>query len=76
MEQEKVNEILEKHKKWYYDQANGERADLRGAKLCGADLRGAKNIPFIPYACPNSGSFIGYKKASNLIVELIEEVKQ
>lgn len=80
MEQEKLNEILEKHKKWYYDQANGERADLRNANLSGAnllranlfcaDLRGAKNIPFIPYACPNSGSFIGYKKASNLIVEL------
>ena len=45
-------------------------ADLRGADLCGADLCGAKNIPFIPYACPDFGSFIGYKKAQGLIVEL------
>ena len=60
-------------------------ADLRGANLCGANLCGAnlcyanlcdanlcgaENIPFIPYACPDVGSFIGYKKANGLIVEL------
>ena len=45
-------------------------ADLRGVKLANADLRDAKNLPFIPYYCPESGSFIGYKKASNYIVEL------
>ena len=45
-------------------------ADLLGANLLGANLRGAKNIPFIPYACPDFGKFIGYKKASNCIVEL------
>ena len=46
------------------------RADLTGANLRGADLTGAKNIPFIPYACPDFGIFIGYKKASGYIVEL------
>ena len=55
-------------------------ADLCGANLCGANLRhadlsnanlcGAENIPFIPYACPDFGKFIGYKKASGCIVEL------
>ena len=46
-------------------------ADLRGADLRGADLSGAKNIPFIPYACPDFGMFIGFKKArDNLIVVL------
>ena len=41
-------------------------AYLSGANLCGADLSGA----FIPYSCPDTGSFIGYKKANNMIVEL------
>ena len=55
-------------------------ADLRYANLCGAnlhnanlryaDLCGAVNVPFIPYACPDFGMFIGYKKASGYIVEL------
>ena len=61
------------------------KADLRGADLLGADLRGADlrcadlrcadlsgaKMPFIPYACPDFGSFIGYKKAyGDVIVEL------
>ena len=45
-------------------------ADLRGANLYEADLRGAENVPFIPYSCPDFGSFIGYKKANGYIVEL------
>ena len=58
-------------------------ADLRDANLCDAylryaDLRGAKNLPFIPYACPDTGSFIGYKKASNMIIklEITEDAKR
>ena len=50
--------------------ANLSDADLRYANLSDADLSGAKNIPFIPYACPDTGSFIGYKKANGYIVEL------
>ena len=54
-------------------------ADLRGADLRGADLCDAKNIDsiiwsiytvFYPLQCPESGSYIGYKKARGLIVEL------
>lgn len=42
-------------------------ADLYGvytydASFYGADLRGAKNVPFIPMACPDTGSFTGWKK--------------
>ena len=54
----------------YLSCANLSRADLSGANLRDADLRDAENVPFIPYACPDFGSFIGYKKAQNLIVEL------
>ena len=45
-------------------------ADLRGANLCGADLCGAINFPNIPMACPSDGSFIGWKKAHDMIVKL------
>ena len=45
-------------------------ADLRWATLYEADLRGAKGVPFIPMACPDSGEFIGWKKASDYIVKL------
>ena len=54
-------------------------ADLRGANLYGADLSGAKNVDevkwnmytiFYPLQCPETGSFIGYKKASGYIIEL------
>ena len=58
-------------------------AYLRGAYLSGADLRGAylsgaKNIPYIPYACPDFGMFIGFKKASGYIVvlEIPEDAKR
>lgn len=45
-------------------------AELRYADLSGANLSGAKNIPFIPMACPDTGAFIGYKKASGYILKL------
>ena len=51
--------------------ANLNNAYLRSANLNNADLSGAKNIPFIPIACPDYGSFIGYKIVeNNYIVEL------
>ena len=52
-------------------------ADLRGANLCRADLRGAnlrdanlrdadlRDANGIPLSCPDSGSFIAFKKANN-----------
>ena len=49
--------------------ANLYGADLNGANLYGADLDGAINVKF-PIACPEKGSFIAFKKASEHIVEL------
>ena len=46
-------------------------ADLRMANFSGAYLSGAINIPFIPMACPETGSFTAYKKASGRIVKLL-----
>lgn len=58
-------------------------ANLRGANLFGANLRDADlscasmdqmiwdiHTVFYPLQCPDSGSYIGYKKASGLVVEL------
>ena len=53
-------------------------ANLRGANLFGADLSCASmdqmiwniHTAFYPLQCPDSGSYIGYKKASGLVVEL------
>ena len=50
--------------------ANLRIVNLYGANLCDADLRGAEDFPYIPYSCPDFGSFIGYKKANGYIVEL------
>ena len=44
-------------------------ANISGADLSGADISGAKNIN-CPISCPEKGSFIGFKKANGLIVEL------
>ena len=55
--------------------ANQRGANLCGADLCGVDLRnadlcGVENL-VSPIACPEKGSFIGWKKCrGNLIVEL------
>ena len=73
-----LKEILERHRHWWNEDCEGWRymradlsgADLSGANLSGAYLSGAENVPFIPMACPDTGSFIGFKKASGHIVML------
>ena len=64
--------------------ANLYGANLRDADLCNADLRGAKlrgakntdkiawnaHTAFYPLQCPETGSFIGYKKAAGKIIML------
>ena len=55
--------------------ANLRCTNLRCTNLCGADLRGAENIPFIPMVCPEIGSYIAFKKADEHIVvlEILED---
>ena len=45
-------------------------AYLRAADLRGADLSDAKQIPYIPLACPSDGAFIGWKKVGRYLVKL------
>ena len=46
------------------------QADLHGAKLLDAKINNNAAMTFVPMACPDSGSFIGWKKASGKIVKL------
>lgn len=77
-----LKKILDEHLLWLNGEG-GSRADLRNADLCGANLFGADlrcasmdqmmwniHTAFYPLQCPDSGSYIGYKKASGLVVEL------
>ena len=83
MNKEELAKVLENHMHWLNEDCYGwenmkadlSSADLRYADLSSADLRNADlcgaKMPFIPYACPDFGSFIGYKKArGDVIVEL------
>ena len=50
--------------------ANLYGVDIRSANLCNADLSNAKNVPFMPMACPDSGAFTAWKTAHGFIVKL------
>ena len=46
----------------FLEGADLNEADITVAVLNDAHLNGAKNIPYIPLACPSEGAFIGWKK--------------
>ena len=77
--QAQLSEILRNHQHWLDNdvdgwegmQANLSGADLPGANLSRANLSGAKNIPYVPMACPDNGSFTCWKKARGYIVKLL-----
>ena len=52
------------------DGASFGGATLNGVSLNGSCLDGVINFPFIPFACPDTGSFIGWKKAHGKIIKL------
>ena len=73
---EQLDNILKKHTLWVENESGGERADLsganlRGANLSGADLSRAKNLN-LPMACPEEGSFIGFKQCRNSFIVKLE----
>lgn len=86
MTNKELKKVLKLHKKWLNDEEGGVRADLReavlhganmqganmqGANMRGTNMQGAKNIPFLPLACPEKGEFVAFKKCSGYIVELL-----
>ena len=54
----------------YLRSADLRGADLQGAYLRGADIEDDLLNKFYPIACPESGAFIAWKKASRKIVKL------
>ncbi len=50
--------------------ASLDGANLTGTNLDGTNLDGATNVPFIPFACPSDGAFIGWKKVNNHLIML------
>lgn len=69
-----LNDILRNHKHWLLEDCEGwenMRANLSRANLSGANLTWAKNIPYIPMTCPDTGEFTGWKKAGGKIVKLL-----
>lgn len=73
MKIEELNEILEKHQHWL--NGNCEGWESMKADLHGADLREAKNVPYIPMCCPEEDEFIGWKKASTSDNKVIVKLK-
>ena len=76
IEPDKLKKILEDHLHWIREDCDGwedmranlygaylSGANLSGANLSGETLSGANEISFIPLSCPDTGSFIGWKKA-------------
>lgn len=66
---EELNKILENHLHWIREDCPGW--DQMRADLSGADLYGAKNVPFIPMSCPDTGEFTAWKKCEGCIVKLL-----
>ena len=79
MTTQEISSILHEHAKWLkgeggkcanLDGANLDGANLDGANLDDANLCDAMNFK-LPIACPDTGEFIGWKKANGYIVKLL-----
>ena len=71
MNSEEIKNVLELHKKWLNNEQGGERADLRGAFLCGADLRGADlDFSCFPLWCGGSR----FKCDTKLVYQLLAHI--
>lgn len=78
MNNTELRKILKRHLHWVREDCDGWKhmcANLTGANLTGANLTDAKMETslinkFFPICCPEYGTFIAWKKASNHIVKL------
>ena len=52
------------------EEAVRQNVSLNRASLNGASLDGVENIPYIPFACPSDGAFIGWKKVAGQLIKL------
>ena len=78
MDMEKLNEVLEDHKKWLIGEDVGKRADLSEANLSGANLRGADlsganlDMSCWPLWCGSLGVKIDEKLKKQLMYHVID----
>ena len=67
----KLQEILDKHKKWLNEEEGGERADLRGADLSGADL----DYSCLPLWCGSLTANMDDRQVKQLLYHTLSIVK-
>ena len=49
---------------------NLHHANFRCCNFWGANLVGAKDVPYIPLQCPSDGAFIGWKRLKDVLIKL------
>lgn len=75
MTQQEINKILGLHKAWLNGDENGVRADLRGANLIEANLRGADlDYSAFPLWCGGLDVHIDDRQAVQLLYHLVRNV--
>ena len=67
----KLQEILDKHKKWLNEEEGGERADLRGADLRRADL----DYSCLPLWCGSLTANMDDRQVKQLLYHTLSIVK-
>lgn len=76
MTKKELRLVLDLHQKWLNVEEGGVRANLQGVNLQETELYEAclweaTNIPYVPLACPERGSFTAFKQCGKYIVELL-----
>lgn len=78
---EKLKEIIEKHKKWLNYEKDGEKADLQGADLRNADLQGTNlqgadlDFSCLPLWCGSLLANMDDRQVKQLLYHILSIVK-